>query len=122
MCVDVVVFVCVDGVSGCVCLCMWLCGVWAVCIFAVHPMRVWGCPCRCRVHRRNTLHLFVVGVGSLQFFPRYQRFDAGEIKGFTLLISVRNDHRPMYQLHLVRTNGDLVKMETAPSYVLVVSW
>ena len=52
-----------------------------------------------------------------QFFPRSVRFDAGDIKGFTLLISVRNDHRPMYQLHLVRTNGHLVKMEPAPSYV-----
>ena len=86
-----------------------------LCAFGVIPAVV--------VFTGGTHCMFVFDVGSLQFFPRYQRFDAGEIKGFTLLISVRNDHRPMYQLHLVRTNGDLVKMETAPSYARVVpSW
>ena len=53
----------------------------------------------------------------LQFFPTYRTFDATDIKGFTLLISVRNDQRPLYQLCLVRSNGNLVTMETAPSYV-----
>ena len=61
--------------------------------------------------------VFIPWLFCLQFFPRSELYDAGDIKGFTLLISVGNDNRPLYQLHLVRTNGHLVKMETAASYV-----
>jgi hypothetical protein len=71
----------------------------------------WACPTLVRAHSP------FLRVAVFQFFPTYRRFDAGDIKGFTLLISVRNDQRPLYQLCLVRTNGNMVQMESAPSYV-----